>query len=93
MSKAEAAKAAKLAAAALAEANAEQARSEETATVRVRALCVLAEDGNIYHPARTDRDGKGNLVKIAADEFDTTPSRASALGDSVEIVTPANPTK
>lgn len=37
-------------------------------TIRVRALCVLGEAGELYLP--------GN-------EFDTTPERATALGDTV----------
>lgn len=53
--------------------------------VRVSGTQPLHENGNVYQPAHTKKVN-GDNVKVPAEEFETTPDRAAALGDAVEVI-------
>jgi len=62
-------------------------RSVKRGQVKVRVIGKqpLSEAGNVYHPARKEA-GK----QIPADTFFTSPNRAEALGEHVEVLEEAN---
>lgn len=62
--------------------------AKQAKQIRVRALVTLSEGGNVYHPARTERDAQGGVKKLEGDVFTVDEDRAPALGDSVEVIGP-----
>ena len=55
-----------------AQVKADEVKADEVKNVKVRVLCnALGEDSSTY---------------LKGETFDTTPDRAAALGDSVEVV-------